>query len=202
MSVPTLRLSDLHIGYDGTAVARVPDLELDASRVWIVTGPNGSGKTTLLKTMAGLLAPIAGAIVPAPRPGPQGAVFVHSTPVLFRGTVASNVQLCGDAVRAERALALFELAEWRDQPVARVSHGIRQRAALARAVARDAVVLLLDEPEGGLDDRARTIWLEFVRGTVRDQRMLIVLAAHRPAGFDGIPTAMVETIPGVVLRKT
>ena len=192
MTGPAVRLTDLHVGYAGRVVARLPDLEIDAGRVWIVTGPNGSGKTTLLKTLAGLLPPMRGSIAPSLRPGSAGAVFVHSMPVLFRGTVGFNVHLAGDAASAERAVKLFDLGEWRDLPVTEASHGIRQRAALARAIARTPRLLLLDEPDGGLDDRARALWLTFVRTTVREGRMIIVLASHRPSGFDDLPT---RTIP-------
>jgi ABC-type multidrug transport system ATPase subunit len=175
-----IRVTDLVVGYQGREVARIPNLEIAPDRVWIVSGANGSGKTTLLKTLAGLLPPIGGSITPQPAPGAGGAVFVHSTPVLFTGTVRSNLALTADPAEVARVSAAFGLVDWLDRPVAELSHGIRQRTSIARAVARSPRVLLIDEPEGGLDDAASRLWAEFVQGCVADQRMTIVFAAHRP----------------------
>ena len=87
-------------------VADVGSFTLHADRLTVITGPNGSGKTTLLKTLAGLLPPLRGRIVPQLPPGAGGAVFVHSTPYLFAGTVRHNVRLTsrGDERRAREAL--------------------------------------------------------------------------------------------------
>lgn len=84
---------EMVVGYDSRPVASVGSFRMQADRLTVVTGPNGSGKTTLLKTLAGLLPPIRGRIVPQLPPGTGGAVFVHSTPYLFAGTVRHNVQL-------------------------------------------------------------------------------------------------------------
>ena len=176
---PAMTLTDLVIGYGGRAVARVSDTELAMDRVWVVTGPNGSGKTTLLKTLAGLLSPVAGAVTPSPAPGSSGCVFVHSTPVLFRGTVRSNLALTADMTGVESVARAFGLTDWLDRPVRELSQGIRQRTSIARAVGRSPCVLLVDEPDGGLDDRARELWAEFVRSAVGDRRMTIIVAAHR-----------------------
>ena len=175
-----IRVTDLVVGHQGREVARVPNLEITSDRVWIVSGPNGSGKTTLLKTLAGLLPPIGGSIRPALAPGPGGAVLVHSTPVLFAGTVRSNLALTTGQAEVARVAETFGLSDWLDRPVTELSHGIRQRASIARAVARSPGVLLLDEPEGGLDDVASKLWAEFVQGCVAEQRMTIIFAAHRP----------------------
>ena len=182
----SLHLKNLAVGYNGTVVARAPDLDLSPDRVWLVSGPNGSGKTTLLKTMAGLLAPVSGSVAPAPQQGSQGSVFVHSTPVLFAGTVRSNLSVVTDPRRVESIAAEFELTDWLDHAISKLSHGIRQRTSLARAIATRPRVLLLDEPEGGLDARARELWLRFLRTTLDQKQMLIVYAAHR---FDAMEVA-------------
>ena len=93
---------DVVVGYDATPVADVGSFTVHADRLTVITGPNGSGKTTLLKTLAGLLPPISGRIVPQLPPGAGGVVFVHSTPYLFAGTVRHNVRLSwrGDERRA------------------------------------------------------------------------------------------------------
>jgi NitT/TauT family transport system ATP-binding protein len=187
-----LQTVGLRVGYDGRAVASIPDLTCTLDRVWLVTGANGAGKTTLLKTLAGLLPPVDGAVVPPPRPGHGGAVFVHSTPVLFRGTVRSNLQLAGaPASRVAEVAARFELTDRLDQPVHELSHGLRQRAAIARAVLCQPRVLLLDEPEGGLDARALDLWRTFLADTLARRETLVVVAAHRPGGLGGIEVEVV-----------
>jgi len=190
-----ITLSGLVIGHGGRAVARVTAGELGADRAWLVTGPNGSGKTTLLKTLAGLLPPVAGSISPVPAPGSSGCVFVHATPVLFRGTVRSNLTVTADPAGLESVATAFGLTDWLDRPVRELSQGIRQRTSIARAVARSPRCLLVDEAEGGLDERGRELWAEFVRSTVGARRMVIVVAAHKHDSF-GVPTERI-TLSGV-----
>jgi NitT/TauT family transport system ATP-binding protein len=191
-----MMLKDLRIGYDKRAIATVPDLEIAPDRVWLVAGPNGCGKTTLLKTLAGLLPPVGGSIAPPPQHGRGGSTYVHSSPVLFKGTVRSNLAVVADGTGVESAAAAFELRDWLDRPVAELSHGIRQRTSLARAIALAPRVLLVDEPEGGLDDRARDLWASFVRSTLDQGRTTIVYAAHR-SDLIGVPIEIVRT-SGVV----
>jgi ABC-type multidrug transport system ATPase subunit len=170
----------LRVGYQGRVVCDVPDLTLTPGRVWLVTGPNGSGKTTLLKTLAGLLAPVAGSIEPPPLAGRGGVVFVHSSPVVFRGTLRHNLRLAtADMSAIERAAADFGLTDRLDQSARDLSHGMRQRAALARAALAQSSVLLLDEPEGGLDESAVAMFQTFAAQIVNAARMTLVVAAHR-----------------------
>ena len=190
MTLP-ISFSDLVIGYAGRAVASVPNMELGADRVWLVTGPNGSGKTTLLKTLAGLVPPVTGSISPRPVPGAGGSVFVHATPVLFRGTVRSNLAVTADQAGVESAAAAFGLTDWLDRPVRELSQGIRQRTSIARAIARAPRILLVDEAEGGLDHHGRELWAEFLRSSVAARHLLILIAAHRPDPI-AIPTGQIS----------
>jgi ABC-type multidrug transport system ATPase subunit len=177
----------LTVGYSGRIVCDVPDLDLSPGTIWLVTGPNGSGKTTLLKTLAGLQPPVSGSITPPPHPGHGACIYVHSSPVLFRGSLRHNLQLGdrhSDAVA--KAAAEFGLSDRLNQPAIELSHGLRQRAAMARAILAHPSVLLLDEPEGGLDESALSIWQAFAARVVRERQTTLVVAAHRPAGLDGL----------------
>ena len=196
MTSPALATRNLIIGYNGLAIAAVSDLTIAADHVWLVTGPNGSGKTTLLKTLAGLLRPVAGEVIPPPRGGRHAAVFVHSVPYLFAGTVADNMHVhARSGAEISRIADEFGLQPLLHAAVHTLSHGQRQRVALARAVACEPRVLLLDEPEGGLDDAALAAWRAFASGVAERRHLTLVLAAHRPAGLEGLPVETISLIP-------
>jgi ABC-type multidrug transport system ATPase subunit len=193
MSEIQIRTRDLSIGYGRHVVRDVSDLTLGPGSVWLVTGPNGSGKSTLLRTLAGLLPPLRGSVEPKLPAGGGGAVFVHSTPVLFRGSLKSNLSVPDASMTAvHQAAATFGLSAQLNERAHQLSHGMRQRAALARAVLARPALLLLDEPEGGLDAAALDQWRAFAARTVAERQMVLVVAAHRPAGLEGFPVGVIE----------
>ncbi|WP_114853481.1 ABC transporter ATP-binding protein [Brachybacterium sp. YJGR34] len=155
-------------GPQGTrAVLRDLDLELAGGEIVAVVGPSGCGKSTLLRLIAGLDRPSAGAI----RLGggvlegtdPRTAVAFQEPRLLPWRTLADNVALGlprGTARRAgrervEHLLRLVGLEHAADLRPREVSGGMAQRASLARALARNPEVLLLDEPFGALDALTR-----------------------------------------------
>jgi heme exporter protein A len=110
-----------------------------------VTGPNGSGKSSLIRLVAGLLIPSAGRIVRAEAAlADEGLAFDRELPLGRALAFWAGPQLA-------RALTAFELEELADVPVRFLSTGQAKRAQLARVVASDAPLWLLDEPLNGLD---------------------------------------------------
>ena len=151
------------------AVLRGLDLALAPGQRVAVLGRNGAGKTTLVRILAGALRPIAGQVRVHGRPfqsDPAGArssigVLGHQSYLYPELTVAENLTLYARLYRApgqsrhvEELLELVGLSDRRAERVATLSRGMIQRLALARAVVHDPPILLLDEPDAGLDERA------------------------------------------------
>lgn len=148
-------------------VLRGVDLEVSAGEIVAVVGPSGCGKSTLLRLVGGLDSPTRGAIrledTPVAAVDERTAVAFQEPRLLPWRTIAQNVELGlprGTARRAGRErvrelLHLVGLDDAADQRPREVSGGMAQRASLARALARNPGVLLLDEPFGALDALTR-----------------------------------------------
>ena len=154
---------NLTVGYDGRPVASIAELSVAKADRVAITGANGTGKTTLLKTLARLLPPIDGDLT-APPAGPRGAVYVHPSPFLFAGPGAENVMLGahGNRDAARGALEAMGATAFAAADVRTLSQGQRQRIALARAIACAPSLLLVDEPETGLDAEGIAAWRQVV----------------------------------------
>ena len=184
---------DVVVGYGATPVAVVGSFTVHADRLTVITGPNGSGKTTLLKTLAGLLPPIRGHIVPQLPPGDGGVVFVHSTPYLFAGNVRHNVRLSSRGKeRHADALRVLDIEQLWNRDVRRLSTGERQRVAIARALAAEPRLLVIDEPEGGLDAEGSISWRRIVEQALSAGHPLIVIATHQLSSLEGLSMNVVS----------
>jgi NitT/TauT family transport system ATP-binding protein len=150
--------------------AKDVSLQVEAGEFVCLLGPSGCGKTSILNVLAGLERPTAGQALldgrPIEAPGPDRAVLFQD-PALFpwlsvRGNIELALELEGVAsaerrARADRWLSSVHLDGWADAQPHELSAGMRQRAALARALAADPDVLLGDEPFGALDAQAREL---------------------------------------------
>ena len=171
------------------------DLEIEGGSVLALLGPNGSGKTTLLRTLARLLRPRAGSIAFEGEFGsgdrPRVAIAAHEDAGGSMLTVAEVVRL-GRAARrgwwrpmgpadllvVDRSIAQADLQRLRHRPVAELSAGEWQRVLLARALAQEPAVLLLDEPTAHLDLRYQVDFLELAASLARDEGLAVVLSLH------------------------
>jgi tungstate transport system ATP-binding protein len=154
----------------------------------LIVGPNGAGKTSLLRVCMGLDVPTAGHISWGGRADSPMArrAILFQRPVMLRRTTAANIAyalaLAGipRSERAERVAALLErvgLADLAQRPARRLSGGEQQRLALARALARDPQILLLDEPTANLDPAA-TRGVEEIVQSAAQSGIKIVMASH------------------------
>ena len=154
----------------GTAVPALGelDLEIKDGEFLAVVGPSGCGKTTLLNLLAGFLQPTSGTITvgsePVKGPSPQRGV-VFQQPNLYpwmsvRDNVAFGPRLRGQSKAERRAVAkryleLVGLSEFADSAPYELSGGMQQRCQIARVLANDPAIMLLDEPFGALDALTR-----------------------------------------------
>jgi taurine transport system ATP-binding protein len=167
-ATPELEARGLSVEYangdDALPALRGIDLAIDAGEFVAVLGPSGSGKTTLLNAFAGLIRPTAGEARfrgrPILAPSAERAVVFQRHALLPWLDVSENVafplKLRGLGMAARRAavaplIARIGLADFAAHPVWMLSGGMQQRVGLARALAADPAVLLLDEPLGALD---------------------------------------------------
>ena len=155
------------------AVVAVSGVSFEVGRgeKFVVIGPSGCGKTTLLKAIGGFMHPSGGRITvegrPIAQPGPDRMVVFQDFDQLFpwhtiRGNVAYALRVCkkmpkGEALsRADRVLELVGIEHAANRYPHQLSGGMKQRAAIARAIALEPTLLLLDEPFGALDAITRT----------------------------------------------
>jgi len=169
-------------------------LEVEAGSLTALLGPSGSGKSTLLRIVAGLEQPDAGTVkldgddVTGKPPQARGIGFVFQHYAAFKHmTVRKNVAFGLEIRRrpkqetADRVDELLELVQLRglaDRYPAQLSGGQRQRMALARALAVEPSVLLLDEPFGALDARVRKELRLWLRRLHDDQHVTTVIVTH------------------------
>src|SRR5947199_1506794 len=169
-------------------------LQVSEGSLTALLGPSGSGKSTLLRIIAGLETPDQGRVlidgqdVTAARPQDRGIgfAFQHYAPfnhMSVRENVAFGLRIRKRPkpevrARVDELLALVGLTAWGDQRPAQLSGGQRQRMALARALAVDPRVLLLDEPFGALDAKVRGELRQWLRRLHDVQGVTTVLVTH------------------------
>ncbi len=181
-------------GAASTEVLRGIDLQVDQGEFVSIIGHSGCGKSTLLNVVAGLVPATIGAVIldrqAVDAPGPERAVVFQNHSLLPWLSVYENVKLAVDKVfagkksGAERKawtmhnLALVQMTHARDKRPSEISGGMKQRVGIARALAMEPKVLLLDEPFGALDALTRAHLQDSVMEIHAQLRNTVMMVTH------------------------
>jgi tungstate transport system ATP-binding protein len=181
-------LEEVGFASGGVTILDRVSLAFAAGAPAVLIGPNGAGKTTLLRLLMGLVAPVRGRVTWGGREAAEPAhrAIVFQRPVMLRRSAAGNIRYALAAAgvpRAKRAsrvdelAAVVGLAELGRRPARKLSGGEQQRLALARALAKEPQILLLDEPTASLDPAA-TKAIEDVIRSVAARGIKVVMSTH------------------------
>jgi putative ABC transport system ATP-binding protein len=193
---PRLEARDLarKVQVDGAERTLIDDFSFvfDTGLVYSILGPSGAGKTSLLRLFNRLDEPTSGEVLfdgedyrtIAPCTLRKRVGYLFQVPFLFPGTVADNLQYGNEALQDHDIARLLELASIslsvKTQSVENLSVGEKQRVALARLLATDPKVVLLDEPTAALDPT----YTEKIEATVRqiasEENLTVIMVSHSP----------------------
>lgn len=192
------RLRSVTKRYGSNVAIDIDSLTIDAGRLYTLTGANGAGKSTLLGILAFLTPPTTGEIFyggeridwksDTVRKRRRKVTLLHQSPYLFGGTVFRNVAyglkargVAGEAERrmVDRALETVGLENFRDRDSRELSGGEAQRVTMARALALDPEVLLLDEPLANIDRETAGL-LETLIASLPSRGATVVMTTHDP----------------------
>ena len=185
------------------ALGRI-DLAVEDNDFLCILGPSGCGKSTLLRIVAGLEEPSTGRVLldrqPVARPGPDRGMVFQSYTLFPWLTVRRNI-LFGTRSTPEKADSLIlkvGLQGFENHYPKQLSGGMQQRTALARALANDPKILLLDEPFGALDNQTRALMQELLLGIWEADRKTVLFVTHdiEEAIFMANRVAVMSARPG------
>jgi NitT/TauT family transport system ATP-binding protein len=197
-------------------ILRGASLRVAAGELVCLLGPSGSGKSTILNIVAGLARPTSGRVtqggVQVERPGPDRAVVFQDAALFpwltLRDNVAFPLKIQGlpaaeREARSEELLRLVHLWRFRERYPHELSGGMRQRGAIARALATDPAVLLMDEPFAALDAQTREILQGEVERIWSTTRKTVIFVTHnvREAVRLADRVVLMATRPGRILHE-
>lgn len=186
-----IRLEGVTIGYENRGILSSLDLSVKERQFFGILGPNGGGKSTLLKTLLGLIPPVAGRV--EIKPGvvfgyvPQSEKFDPIFPVSAQEIVKmgryARVPAGRGLAKADRehvlkALEKVGLGHLERRTFRSLSGGEKQRALLARAIAGDPDILVLDEPTASVDMKGEAEIMELVEAIRRQDGTAVVMVSH------------------------
>lgn len=194
------KAEQLTVGYHGKPLIRDIDIELEKGRILTLIGPNGSGKTTILRTITKYLKGICGTVYIDGRSidDMSDREMSFQVSVVLTQRMKTERMTCEEVVesgrypytgmlgilsaqdheRVEEAMELTRVTELRHQDFMEISDGQRQRVMLARALAQEPEIIVLDEPTSFLDVRYELELLEILRGLARNRGIAVIMSLH------------------------
>ena len=190
-----VKLENVWVYYDSIPVLEAINLSVESNNFLGIIGPNGGGKTTLLKVILGLIKPARGRVTVLGMPPERGRkhigyisqfnLFDHDFPIsVFEVVLMGRYNRAGlmqryreeDRKAATEALETVEMLDFKDRQIGRLSGGEQQRVFIARALATNPKLLLLDEPTASIDTSMQADFYELL-DKLKDS-MAIVLVSH------------------------
>jgi zinc transport system ATP-binding protein len=228
--VDVIRADGVGFAYGSEPVLEDVDLHVAPGEFVALGGPNGSGKSTLVRILVGLLSPAVGAVtlfgdpprrlrdrarlgyVPQ-RPQLAGALPATVTEIVSAGRLVRQGwwrrRHAADRAAIDVAIDAVALGALRDRPIGELSGGQQQRVLIAKALAAEPELLVLDEPVAGVDAESQRLFRDALVHVVRDRRGAVVLVSHelgavaedldrvvvlkRTVQFDGPPAELAAT---------
>lgn len=210
-----LEVRNLTHCYGSMMVLQNVSFQVAAGEFVCIVGPNGCGKTTLLRLIAGLARPTAGEIAldgrPVREPGPERG-FVFQEYALFpwrsvRKNIEFGLEMRGIAVRERRVISdkyieLVGLKGFEDCDIRSLSGGMKQRVSIARVLANDPAVILMDEPFAALDCQTRNAMQNELLKVWERERKTILFVTHNveEAVYLGDTVLLFSQRPGRVVE--
>ena len=195
-----LETKDLVVGYDGKPLINDVNIQLHAGEILTLIGPNGAGNSTILKSIVGYLDSIGGAVFISGRPVSELSAHELSLElsVMLTERMRTELLTCADIVETGRypytgrlgilanedrqkvreAMDMVHVWDLRDRDFMQISDGQRQRIMLARAIAQEPHIIMLDEPTNYLDIHYQIELLNVLRRLVRTRDVAVIMSLH------------------------
>ncbi len=197
---PIIEAKDVSFAYNGNTVLERVSFNIEQGDYVGIVGPNGGGKTTLLKILVGLLEAQSGSVkisgtpigqfqnkfqigyVPQ-RSGQENIAFPATVYEVVESGLTPKARWFGrttnqDRQAIDKALAIARIEELKDKLIGNLSGGQRQRVYVARALATEPKILILDEPFVGIDVAAQKDFYAFLKQLNQEQNLTIVFVSH------------------------
>ncbi len=193
--MPFLDLQNVSKSFGSAAVLKDINLSIEKGEFVAIVGFSGAGKTTLISLIAGLLRPDEGALtlngLEITAPGPDRGIVFQNYSLLPWMTVHENILLAVEQVNpnwtaakmsahVEKFIAMVNLTPARNKRPGELSGGMRQRVSVARALAMDPQILLLDEPLSALDALTRATLQDEISRIWQENKKTVVLITNDP----------------------
>ncbi len=186
-----IKLENVAIGYENTAMLDSISLKVESNQFWGVLGPNGSGKTTLLKTILNLLTAVSGDLVWNDKLVlgyvPQNEKFDSIFPISVEEIVSmGRYSRVGpgsklsktDIEIVEKSIESVGISNLKVRTFRSLSVGEKQRTLLARAIAGEPDLLVLDEPTASVDIKGETEIMELVKKIQSESKVAVLMVSH------------------------